>query len=184
MAEETGARYATIRPSPKPTFSKNMPDPAAPPASASNPLPSTAAQPPERRPARWLTILAWSTGPAAVYALLGLLHAAVVERILNLDVAFGQSLAFWVGAAYIALPLWGFLPRTPAGWYARRRLTQATLAVGVAGAAICGGVTIAWLVVHWRPSVAIPALSTILVLLVAMIVTLWYASRQESEPRA
>lgn len=161
-----------------------MPDPAAPPASASSPVSSAAAQPHEQRPARWLIILAWSTGPAAAYALLGLLHAALVERILNLDVAFGRSLAFWVGAAYIALPLWGFLPRIQTGWYARRPLTLALLAVGLAGATICGGVTIAWITVHWRPSVAIPALATIVVLLVAMVATLWYASREESEPRA
>src|SRR4051812_14242857 len=47
---------------------------------------------------RWLVVLAWSTGPAALYTLLSLAHAAVVERILSVDVGFGRSLAFWVGS--------------------------------------------------------------------------------------
>ena len=90
---------------------------------------STAQGPPGDAPAqptdpapfpRWLVILAWSTGPAALYALLSLAHAAFVERILSVDVGFGRSLAFWIGSIYLALLAWGFLPRRPDAWYARR----------------------------------------------------------------
>src|SRR5215212_6211050 len=76
-------------------------------------------------------ILAWSLGPAAAYALLSLAHAALVERILSIDVGFGRSLAFWVGTIYLALLGWGFLPARPVGWYAQRRLVIVMLALGV-----------------------------------------------------
>src|SRR5438046_1209144 len=118
-----------------------------PDASAQSPVTHDAAppEPPETvTPAvpaapRWLVILAWSTGLAALYALVSLAQAAFVERILSVDVGFGRSLAFWIGTIYLALPGWGFLPARPAGWYAHPRLVLGMLALGVIGAGVCGG---------------------------------------------
>ncbi|HYU18482.1 MAG TPA: hypothetical protein VEQ11_07285 [Chloroflexota bacterium] len=132
---------------------------------------------------RWSVILAWSAAAAAAYALLGLIHAALVERILNLDVGFGRSLAFWIGALYVALPLWGFLPRAPTGWYARRAIVTTAALVGLLGLVVCGGFTVAWTVVHWNPSVGIPVLASLVVLGAAVGATLWFADREDrAEP--
>jgi hypothetical protein len=146
---------------------------------ARSPSPEADAAPPDVHAPRWLVILAWSGGPAAVYALLGLAHAALVERSLTVEIGFGRSLAFGVGALYIALPLWGFLPRHPRGWYARRGPLLASGLVGILGLAVCGGFTIAWLAAHWNPAVGIPVTASILALAVAAVVTLWFASRGE-----
>lgn len=133
----------------------------------------------DNRLPRWLVILAWSTGLAGLYALAGLLHAALVERILSVDVGFGRGLAFWVGAVYLALLGWGFLPARPIGWYARRRPALAALAVGVAGALVCAVFTGLWLAAHWVPSVGVPVTLSIAVLLVAAVGVLWLAGRDE-----
>lgn len=128
---------------------------------------------------RWLVILAWSTGLAGLYALAGLLHAALVERILSIDVGFGRGLAFWVGAVYLTLLGWGFLPARPVGWYAGRRPALAALAVGVVGALVCGAFTGLWLAAHWVPAVGVPVTVSIAVLLVAAIGVLWLAGWDE-----
>jgi hypothetical protein len=128
---------------------------------------------------RWLVILGWSTGLAGLYALTGLLHAALVERILSVDVGFGRGLAFWVGAVYLALLGWGFLPARPTGWYARRRPVVAALAVGVVGAVVCAAFTGLWLAAHWVPAVGVPVTVSIAVLLVAAVGVLWLAGRDE-----
>src|SRR5687768_17528778 len=130
---------------------------------------------------RWVVLLAWSTGPAALYALASLAHAAVVERILSVDVGFGRSLAFWVGSIYLALLTWGFLPRRPDAWYARRRTVLAVLTLGLAGVAVCGTFTALWLAGHWVPAIGVPVTASIVVLLVAAVVVLWLAGR-EREP--
>src|SRR6185436_17799760 len=57
--------------------------PSTPPADA----PGTAVLAAAAAP-RWLVIVAWSVGPAALYALASLGHAAFVERILSVDVGF------------------------------------------------------------------------------------------------
>src|SRR5205085_9777271 len=101
----------------------------------------TSARPPAPR---WLVILAWSTGLAALYTLLSLAQAALVERILSGDVGFGRSLALWVGTIYLALMGWGFQPARPAGWYARRPLVLGMLAIGLVGIIICGAFTGLW----------------------------------------
>ena len=123
-------------------------------------------------------ILAWSTGLAALYALASLAHAAFVERILSVDVGFGRSLAFWIGTIYLALLAWGFLPRRPGGWYARRWPVMAALALGLAGFVVCGTVTILWLVAHWVPAIGVPVTASIVVLLVAAVGVLWLAGRE------
>jgi uncharacterized membrane protein len=128
---------------------------------------------------RWLTILAWSTGPAAVYALASLGHAAFVERILSVDVGFGRALAFWIGSIYLALLAWGFLPARPGAWYARRRPVVAALAAGLVGAVVCGAFTVLWLMAHWVPAVGVPVTVSIAVLLVAAVAVLWLAARDE-----
>lgn len=124
---------------------------------------------------RWLVVLAWSTGPAGVYALASLAHAAFVERILSVEVGFGRSLAFWIGAIYLALLAWGFLPRRPSGWYARRRPIVGALALGLAGVVVCGAFTGLWLVGHWVPAIGVPVTVSIVVLLVAAVGVLWLA---------
>ena len=131
---------------------------------------------------RWLVILAWSSGPAAVYALLGLLHAALIERALSVEVGFGRSLAFWVAALYLALPLWGFLPRRPSGWYARRPVARGALLVGLVGAVVCGGFAVTWLVRHGTATVAIPVLGSVAVLALLAGLTLRLADRAEDGP--
>jgi hypothetical protein len=148
--------------------------PAPPPASPAGPaeiaVPSAAPSP------RWLVVLAWSTGPAALYALASLAHAAFVERVLSVDVGFGRSLAFWVGSIYLALLGWGFLPRRPVGWYARRDRVIAALALGLAGAVVCGSFTGLWLAAHWVPAIGVPVAASIVALLVAAVGVLWLAS--------
>jgi hypothetical protein len=129
---------------------------------------------------RWLLILAWSIGPAAVYALMGLLHAALVERILSVDVGFGRGLAFWIVSIYLALLTWGFLPARPTGWYARRRPIMLMLAVGIIGALVCGAFTGLWLMAHWAPAIGVPVLSSMVVLLAAGMGVLWLAGRADT----
>ncbi len=139
---------------------------------------------PEEAPApstgvsRPLAVLAWSTGPAAVYALLGLLHAAL-QRELSVEVGFGRSLAFPVTALYLALALWGFLPGRPSGWYVRRTIARGALVVGLLGVVVCGGFVVSWLARHATPSVAIPVLGCIAVLAALAVLTLRLAGRAE-----
>ena len=130
---------------------------------------------------RRLVILAWATGPAALYALLGLLHAALVERILTIDVGFGRSLAFWVGTLYLALLLWGLLPPRPAGWYARRGTVRGVGILGILGALVCGSFTTAWLATRWNASVGGPVLVSLAILAAAAGLTLWYADRESGQ---
>ena len=128
---------------------------------------------------RWLVVAVWALGPAGVYWLASLAHAALVERSLGVDVAFGRSLGFWIGAIYLALPLWGFLPARPSGWYARRRavlIVGAVGAIGLLAAAISGAL---WLPGHWIGSVGLPVVGSIVVLLIAATFTLWLASRHD-----
>jgi hypothetical protein len=128
---------------------------------------------------RWLVVLAWSGGPAAVYALLSLAHAALVERILSVDVGFGRSLAFWVGAIYLGLLGWGFLPARPAGWYARRPLVLGLVALGLVGLVACGAFTALWLASHWVAAIGTPVTASILVLVLAALGVLWLAGRDQ-----
>lgn len=128
---------------------------------------------------RWLVILVWSLGVAGLYALIGLAHAAFVERILNLDVGFGRSLAFWVVALYIALPLWGFLPKTPTGWYARRPAIRVASVSAIVGTLVCGGYTVVWVIARWNPAVGIPVLGSIALVTIVAVATLWWASKEE-----
>lgn len=152
---------------------------AAPDSAPSESLPPESAQP-EPSPPRWRLVAAWSTGPAAIYALLSLAHAALVERVLTVDVGFGRSLAFWVLSAYLALGLWGFLPRRPRGRYARRGAVTAALTSGLLGLLACGGFTVAWLVARWNASVAVPVLASLAAMLVAALATLWVADKTEA----
>jgi len=135
---------------------------------------------------RWRVILAWSIGPAAAYALLSLAHAALVERILSVDVGFGRSLAFWVGAIYLALFGWGFLPARPVGRYARRPVIIGLLVLGVVGFVVCGAYTGLWLAGHWVASVGGPVTASMLVVTLAALGVLWLAGRedQRSKPPA
>ena len=125
-------------------------------------------------------MLAWSTGPGALYALASLAHAAIVERILSVDVGFGRSLAFWVGAIYLALLTWGFLPHRADAWYARRRNVLIALAIGLVGVVVCGAFTGLWLAAHWTPAIGVPVTASIVVLLVAAVVVLWLAGRDDA----
>jgi hypothetical protein len=132
--------------------------------------------------ARWLLILAWSTGPAALYTLLSLAHAALVERILSVDVGFGRSLAFWVGSVYLALLGWGFLPARPtrpAAWLARRGLVFGMLALGLLGCAVCGAYTGLWLAGHWVGAVGGPVTVSAVALVLAALGVLWVAGRED-----
>lgn len=124
-------------------------------------------------------MLAWSTGPAALYALLSLAHAALVEGILNVDVGFGRSLAFWVGTIYLALLAWGFLPRRSAAWYARRGPVFVALALGLVGTIVCGAFTGLWLRAHWVQSVGAPVTASIVALILAAVGVLWLAGRDD-----
>jgi hypothetical protein len=128
---------------------------------------------------RWTVILAWSTGPAGLYALLGLAHAAFVEQILSVDVGFGRTLAFWIGSIYLALPIWGFLPRHLNVWYARRRWLTVALAVGAVGAVTSTVYAALWLRTHWVASVGGPVVAAIAVLVVAATGVLWLAGRDD-----
>lgn len=128
---------------------------------------------------RWLVIVAWSTGLAGLYALLSLVHAAVIERNLSVDVGFGRSLAFWIGSIYLLLLGWGFVPARPAGRYAARSLVLAALAVGVLGVVVCGTFTGLWLASHWVASVGGPVTVSIAVLTVAAVAVLWLAGHED-----
>lgn len=135
---------------------------------------------PVRSPApRWLVVAAWSLGPAGLYALASLGHAAVVERSLTVDVGFGRALAYWTGAAYLALLLWGFLPNRTAGWYARRGVVAAVGGVGLLGALVSGAYTALWLGAHWVGSVSGPVIGAVIALAGAATFTLWLAGRED-----
>lgn len=137
-----------------------------------------------RRAPRWLVVLGWSAGPASAYVLLSLAHAGLVERQLTVDIGFGRTLAFWVTALYIGLPLWGFLPSGPGGWYARPYVVFAWLAVGAAGLITACGFTIAWLPRHWVSRVGWPVVACLALMVIATGVTLWVASRSTSGRRS
>jgi hypothetical protein len=127
----------------------------------------------------WLVVSAWALGPAGLYGLVSLGHAALVERSLSIDGGFGRSLAIWIGAIYLALPLWGFLPARPRGWYARRWAILVAGGVGLIGV-VTGAVYAAlWLRAHWVPSIGGPVLGSIVVLAVAATFTLWLAGRAD-----
>ena len=124
-------------------------------------------------------IVAWSLGLAGLYALLSLAHAALVERILSVDVGFGRSLAFWIGAIYLSLLGWGFVPARPAGRYAARPFIFAALGVGIVALAVCGTFTGLWLASHWVSSVGGPVTLSIAVLMLAAVGVLWLAGRED-----
>jgi hypothetical protein len=128
---------------------------------------------------RWLIVAAWSLGPAALYGLASLGHAALVERNLTIDIGFGRSLAIWIGAIYLALLLWGFLPARPTGWYARRRSVLAAGIVGLIGVVVGAAYTVLWLRAHWVSSIGGPVVGSIVVLMAAAIFTLWLAGRAD-----
>jgi hypothetical protein len=184
-------------PTPPPDRSTDRsPDPSVTPAASTGGAPDQAAQShgpplgpheaavaPSSLAPRWLLILAWSTGLAGLYALASIGHAGLIERISSVDVGFGRALAFWVGAIYLALLGWGFLPARPTGWYARRRPVVAALAVGLVGAGVCGAYTVLWLVAHWAPGVGVPVTASIAVVLAAAVGVLWLAGREERQDR-
>jgi hypothetical protein len=167
-----------------------MPSSAAQEPSAQRPVPglTAPADPPQMSTTsqpttpRWLVIVAWSLGPAALYALLGLAHAGIVERILSVDVGFGRSLAFWVGAIYLALLGWGFLPARPVGWYARRSLVLGLAGAGLVGLVVCGTFTALWLANRWVAAIGTRVIASILVLLLAGLGVLWLAGRDQPDP--
>lgn len=156
-----------------------MTQPRDPPPTAAPATPSAARTRAAGTAPRWLVVLAWSTGPAALYALLGLVHAALVERSLTLDVGFGRSLAFWVGAVYLALPLWAFLSARPSGWYARRGPIGAASMLGALGLVVCGGFTVVWTLARWSPRVGFAIVLSLIALAATAGLTLWFASRAE-----
>ena len=131
---------------------------------------------------RSLVLVAWATGPAALYALASLAHALLVERNLNVDVGFGRSLAFWVVSVYLALILWGFLPRRPSARFARRSVAYPLLGLGALGLLVCGGYTLAWLVARWNPDVGVPVIAALIAMLAAGTGTLWLADRTGPAP--
>jgi hypothetical protein len=133
---------------------------------------------------RSLVILAWSTGLAGLYVLASLTQAALIERLLSVDVGFGRSLAFWIGTIYLALLGWGFLPSRPSGRYARRPTLLVALVVGLVATAVCGTFTALWLAAHWVPSVGGPVTVSIVVLVVAAVGVLWLAGRDERRTSA
>jgi hypothetical protein len=128
---------------------------------------------------RWLVMAAWATGPAGGYALLSMAHALLVERALNVDIGFGRALAFWVLSAYLALMLWGFLPRQAPSRLASPGLAYPLLGIGAVGLLVCGGFTLAWLAARWNPAVGIPVIGALIVMLSAAVGTLWIADRAE-----
>jgi len=132
------------------------------------------------RSPRWLVVAVWALGPAGLYTLASFAHAALVERSLSVDIGFGRSLSFWIGAIYLALPLWGFLPARPTGWYARRGVIVAAGTVGLIAAALCAAYAALWLSPHWVPSVGLPVVGSIIVLIVAAVAVLWLAGREAS----
>jgi len=156
-----------------------MSQPSEPPSIAEPATPAAAHTRPSGSAPRWLVVVAWSSGPAALYALLGLAHAAVVERSLTLDVGFGRSLAFWVGTVYLALPLWAFLSARPSGWYARRGAIGAASTVGGLGLLVCGGFTVVWSLARWNGRVGLPIVLSLIALAATAGLTLWFAAREE-----
>lgn len=124
-------------------------------------------------------MVSWSLGIAGLYALLSLLHAAVIQRILTVDVGFGRSFAFWIGGIYLLLLGWGFVPRSPTGWYARRVPTLAALAVGVVALIVCGTYTVLGLAARWVPSIGFPVSASVAVLVVAAAGVVWLADRED-----
>jgi len=126
-----------------------------------------------------LVIAAWATGPAAAYALLSLAHALLIEGTLTVDIGFGRSLAFWVVATYLALVLWGFLARSPSARLARPAVVYPLIGLGLLGLLICGGFTVAWLAAHWRASVGVPVIGSLIAMVLAALGTLWIAERTE-----
>lgn len=128
---------------------------------------------------RWLVVLGWATGPAALYALLGLAHAALVERVLTVDVGFGRTLAYWVGSAYLALPLWAFLPPQPTHWFAHRRPTIIAVGIGLLGGAVSVGFAALWIVARWAPAVGVPVVLSLAVLLAGAVIVLRLAARDD-----
>lgn len=133
---------------------------------------------------RWLVVLAWSTGLAGLYVLVGLMHAVLVLPELSVEIAFGRTLAFWVGTAYLALLGWGFVPARPHTWFARRSYVLMALAVGAAGVAAASVSAVLWLRMHWAPAVGIPVTASLAVLLVGAVLVLWLAARDERRARA
>jgi hypothetical protein len=133
----------------------------------------------QKTAARWTIVVAWSLGPAELYTLLSLAHAALVERNLSVDVGFGRSLAFWVGSVYLALLGWGFVPARPTGWYARRRVVVGMLGLGVVGLLACGSITGLWLAGHWVGAVGGPVTVSAVVLVLAAVGVLWLTGREE-----
>jgi hypothetical protein len=131
---------------------------------------------------RWLVIVAWALGTAGLYGLVTFGQAAVIERIASVDVMFGRSLGFWIGAVYLGLPLWGFLPMHPGGWYARRSTVLVIGAVGVVCAAISVVYDALWLASHWVSSVGVPVVASLAVLVIAAVGVLWLAGRPGSAP--
>ena len=128
---------------------------------------------------RSVAIVAWATGPAGLYALASMAHALLVERTLTVDIGFGRGLAYWVVSAYLALMLWGFLPRQRPSRFARPGIAYPLLGAGLLGLVVCGGFTLAWLGTRWNPGVGLPVLGTLAVMLVAAVGTLWLADRAE-----
>jgi hypothetical protein len=162
--------------------SVSLSDPLEPPGAPADPRQTAAAA--DGLAPRWLLVLAWSSGLAGLYTLASLVHAALVEGILSVDVAFGRALAFWVGTIYLALLAWGFLPARPTGWYARRGLVLAVLTVGLLSAVVSGAITGLWLATHWMPSVGVPVVASIAVLLVSATGVLWLAGHDERKAKA
>jgi hypothetical protein len=99
--------------------------------------------------------------------------------MLTVDVGFGRSLAFWVGAIYLGLLGWGFLPARPSGWYAGKRLVSVLAAIGLAGLLVCGAFTGLWLAAHWVPAIGTPVTASILVVVLAALGVLWLAGREQ-----
>ena len=131
---------------------------------------------------RWLVILAWSMGLAALYVLLSLAHAALVERSLTVDVGFGRSLAFWIGTIYLALLGWGFLPARPTAWYARRALVVTMWGLGAVGFLVSAGFAVPWLLSHWVTAIGTPVAAAAVVLMLLALGVLWLAGRDERAP--
>lgn len=125
-----------------------------------------------------MLVAVWSLGPAGLYTLASLGQAALVERSLTVEVGFGRSLAFWIGAIYLALPLWGFLPARSTGWYARRSAIVALGTLGGLGVVASAVLLGLWLPAHWVGSVGVPVVGSIVVLALGAIAVLGLAGRQ------
>ncbi|MGE3911901.1 MAG: hypothetical protein AB7K36_21260 [Chloroflexota bacterium] len=141
--------------------------------------PQRSAEQTQKRSPRWLVLLAWSTGLAGLYTLLGLAHAGIVEGVLSEDIGFGRSLAFWVGTVYLALLGWAFLPAQPSGRAAGRLPVLSMLALGALATVVCVAFAALWLAAHWSPGVGGPVTASIIVLLAAGTGVLWLAQRED-----